>query len=669
MSAAPADTSMLQHLWSKGSRAEVATAGIVMAIVIAMILPLPVWLLDTLLAINISASALLIVLVIQVKDIIGLSTFPTLVLITTLMRLALEVASTRLILLEGYAGHIIEAFAQVVVGGNIVVGFVVFLILTLVQFIVITKGSERVAEVGARFTLDAMPGKQMAIDMELRANTITPEQAREQRAMLAQESQFFGAMDGAMKFVKGDAIAGIVIMLVNLIGGLGVGILQRGMSASEAMHTYSMLTIGDGLVTQVPALLTSLTAGLLVTKTGGVGENASNLGHKLADQLAAQPKAWVTASALIGTLGLIPGMPLIVFAAVAAFALGFGLHLIQGKRTAARAELSARRGLLQDVREFELVSPLSLRISARLRDHSDKLRLINATRSVRNAIVVSYGMMLPQLDIEPMASDTSFDVALCQNDVALVQLRVPQEASMPPEWWASYELQMREALLRAAPRTFGVQEAQHLFDWIAKLHPQLHKELERVVPVGRFAEIVQRLISEQISVRNLKLIAQALVEAGPRERDPALLAEQVRQALSREICAAYAEHGVLSAFMLETELEDAIRDAIRPTSHGQLLTFDSDRAEPILNQMEALLRNARLPAPVLLCSEDIRPFVRRIFSARFFLVPVLALGEATAHCRFEIKGVLELHPQRRAQVLTAEEPAMHATTAASTSHG
>jgi type III secretion protein V len=648
MSAPAASPSLLQALLPKGGRADVVTAAIVMAIVVAMILPLPVWLLDTLLAINISASALLVVLVIQVKDTIALSTFPTLVLITTLMRLALEVASTRLILLEGYAGHIIEAFAQIVVGGNVVVGLVVFLILTLVQFIVITKGAERVAEVGARFTLDAMPGKQMAIDMELRANAITPEQARVQRQALAQESQFFGAMDGAMKFVKGDAIAGIVIMLVNLVGGLGVGVVQRGMPASEAMHVYSMLTIGDGLVTQVPALLTSLTAGLLVTKSGGSGADAPNLGRKLAEQLFAQPKAWVTASGVIFLLGLIPGMPLVVFAAVSAVALGFGLQVIRKELAVARSAAEVSRELVQDVREFELVSPLSLAVSQRLQGHPDRLRLVNVARQVRNNIVAGYGMMLPRLDVELHAADSQSDIALCQNDVAVFELQVSGNEELTPEWWAAYEQQVRSALFEAAPRAFGVQDAQHLMDWVAKLYPQLHKELEGVMPLGRFADVLQRLIAEQVSIRNLKLIAQSLVEVGQRERDPSMLTEHVRWALGREICAAHAEQGVLNAFILDAELENAIREAVQPTQHGLLLAFDSERARAVLDQLAALLQATRLARPVILCSEDVRPYVRSIFAQRFYLIPVIALGAATANSRFDVKGVLGLPPPQLA---------------------
>jgi type III secretion protein V len=584
------------------------------------------------------------VLVIQVKDTVGLSTFPTLLLITTLMRLSLEVASTRLILLEGYAGHIIEAFGNVVVGGNIVVGFVVFLILTLVQFMVITKGAERVAEVGARFTLDAMPGKQMAIDMELRANSLTAEQARSQRALLAQESQFFGAMDGAMKFVKGDAIAGIIILLINLVGGLGIGMLQRGMSASEAIHVYSLLTIGDGLVAQVPALLTSLTAGLLVTRVGGGGAEAQNIGKKLAEQLMAQPKAWVTASAVMLVFGFIPGMPVAVFALIAAGSLGFGLHTIRKNLTEARKADEASAGMVQDLREFELVSPLSLRISNRASAHADKLKFINVARNVRNVLVVKYGMMLPPLELEFVEPEDGMDFVLAQHDVPMLRLRLPDEAQIPPAWWQDFMQRTQVALLKAAPRAFGVQEAQKLVDWVGVKFPQLHKELEKTVPLSRFAEVVQKLVAEQVSIRNLKLIVESLVEFGQRERDPAMLTEQIRSALSREICSAYATNGVLSAFMLEVELENAIRDSVRQTSHGSLLVFEPEAADPILDHFEQLLARTPVAHPAILCTQDVRPYVRRIFADRFYLVPVLTLAEASSGFKFDVIGVLELHP-------------------------
>uniref|UniRef100_UPI0013CEE47B flagellar biosynthesis protein FlhA n=1 Tax=Pseudomonas viridiflava TaxID=33069 RepID=UPI0013CEE47B len=275
-------------------RTEIVGAVMVMAIVFMMILPLPTWLVDVLIALNICISSLLIVLAMYLPRPLAFSTFPAVLLLTTMFRLSLSISTTRLILLQQDAGHIVEAFGSFVVGGNLAVGLVIFLILTIVNFLVITKGSERVAEVAARFTLDAMPGKQMSIDSDLRANLINVREARHRREQLSKESQLFGAMDGAMKFVKGDAIAGLVIVFINLIGGFSIGVLQNGMEAGDAMHLYSVLTIGDGLIAQIPALLISLTAGMIITRVAPDSQTAdANIGHEIAEQLTSQLKAWV----------------------------------------------------------------------------------------------------------------------------------------------------------------------------------------------------------------------------------------------------------------------------------------------------------------------------------------------------------------------------------------
>jgi type III secretion protein V len=629
--------SLRKDILPKGARAEVVFAAAVVAMVLAMILPLPVWLLDGLLAVNISSAALLMVLVVQVQGTVGLSTFPTLLLMSTLMRLALEVATTRLILLEANAGHIIDAFAEVVVGGNLVVGFVVFAILTLVQFLVITKGAERVAEVSARFSLDAMPGKQMAIDMELRSNAITSDQARAQRALLAQESQFFGAMDGAMKFVKGDAIAGIVIMVVNLLGGLGIGILQRGLPAGEAMRIYSLLTIGDGLVAQVPALLNALTAGLLVTKSGGA--DAGSIGGKLTQQILAYPKAWMTCGLLVIAFGLVPGMPLAVFATLGALAMVLGTRLL--RRQIAGEQPMAPRDLVVNLREFEFVSPLSLRVASRAEVQVWQAQLLNQARTVRNDIVGQLGMMLPELDLEPATGGT-VDVQLCQYDVALWGTAIPAPGDDQEAWWAAFKESVRQALLKAAPRAFNVQDAQKLLDWLAASNATLQKELDRVVPLGRFCEIMQRLISEQVSTRHLKLIVQALIEAGQRERDPEILAEHVRMALNREICSAYADDGLLHAFVLSPDLENVVRDSVRQTTQGSLMVFPPEHADPLLDYLEGRLKTCGHRTPVVVCSQDVRPFVRRLLAQRFFSLPVLSMAEASTGFRLDVLGVLEL---------------------------
>lgn len=320
-------------------RAEVLGAVVVMAIVFIFIVPLPTWLVDILIALNICISCLLIVLALYLPGPLAFSSFPSILLLTTMFRLALSIATTRLILLEQDAGDIVEAFGNFVVGGNLAVGMVIFLILTLVNFLVITKGSERVAEVAARFSLDAMPGKQMSIDSDLRAGLIDGAQARDKREQLSRESQLFGAMDGAMKFVKGDAIAGLIIVVVNLLGGFSTGMFQHGLSASDSMALYSVLTIGDGLIAQIPALLISLTAGMIITRVAPEGRRGiSNMGAEIARQMTSEPKSWVIASVGMLAFAVVPGMPTGVFILISLITgtLGYYLTLIRLVETGAR---------------------------------------------------------------------------------------------------------------------------------------------------------------------------------------------------------------------------------------------------------------------------------------------------------------------------------------------
>ncbi|MBV6322484.1 type III secretion system export apparatus subunit SctV [Duganella violaceipulchra] len=674
------------ELVPKGGRADVAAAAIVVAIVLAMLLPLPPWLLDILIAINMCVACLMVVLVVQVKDSVSLSTFPALLLITTLFRVALSVASTRLILLEAEAGHIIEAFGEVVVGGNLVVGLVVFLILTVVQFLVITKGSERVAEVGARFTLDAMPGKQLAIDMEFKGGSMTADEARQKRALLGQESQFFGAMDGAMKFVKGDAIAGIVIMLTNMIGGLAIGMLQRDMPGAEAMRVYSVLTIGDGLVAQVPALLMSLTAGLLVTRVAGGEDGGRNVGKEVASQLAAHPKAWVTASVAMLVFGLLPGMPTVVFAALAGGALALGLGIIhrRQKNTAdAAAGLAAE---VPELREFEVVRHFLVRIAPHV-DAERGQQIINLARLARNELVSQYGMVTPPVHADTGAPVADADFEFCHDEVRVFSARLHEDlltalcqprqvealdlahglAEEVAEWdgrvrawltleqaealalpaaavqtyWAYLHSLFRSAIVKAGPRYFGIEQAQKLSRWIASRTPDLAKELERSVPLARLADVMQRLLGEQVSVRNVDAITETLVEWGPRERDPAVLYECVRAALAREICDAHASGKQLSALMLDAELEAALRSAVRQTAYGDWLALDVRASEALVDEFAAALTAAAtLPSPILLCPPDLRPHARHLLRERFNELPVLSTAEVPPDYRIKVLSVV-----------------------------
>ncbi|MEN3291786.1 MAG: type secretion protein, partial [Burkholderiales bacterium] len=354
-------------------RAELFAAAVVIAIVLMLVLPMPSWLLDILIAFNLCVAGLMVVVSMYMPGPTAFATFPSVLLLTTLFRLSLEVATTRLILLEADAGHIVETFGNFVVGGNLVVGLVVFLILTVVQFIVITKGSERVSEVAARFSLDAMPGKQMSIDSDLRAGLLTGDEAKKKRAELAKESQLHGAMDGAMKFVKGDAIAGIVIVVINLLGGVAIGIVQRGMTAGDAVKLYSVLSIGDALIAQIPALLIALAAGMITTRVSdndhAEGEGARNIGQAIVGELFSEPKALLTAGAIMLLFGIIPGMPLLVFGLLAvALALGGIMGILKPLADAQQARQVAdddkKNAKIVDLTTFAATKPFIVRMPA-----------------------------------------------------------------------------------------------------------------------------------------------------------------------------------------------------------------------------------------------------------------------------------------------------------------
>lgn len=678
---------VLGQLAPRGGRADIVVTALVVAVVFAMLLPVPTWLLDVLIAINLCASSFLLVLVMQIQKTTGLSAFPSLFLVTTLFRVALSIASTRQILLNAEAGHIIEAFGEIVVGGNLVVGLVIFLVLTVVQFIVITKGSERVAEVGARFSLDAMPGRQMTIDMERKSGGITPEEARAQREALTEESQFFGAMDGTMKFAKGDAIVGIVIVLVNLLGGLTIGMLQRGMDASEALRVYAILTVGDGLVAQIPALLMSLCAGLLVTRvakpTGG-----RNIGNELTVQLLNEPKAWVTASGAMVAFGLLPGMPTAVFLVLGAASATVGLRALVARLSADRAKSAAAEAGAN--REFSIVRPFVLRVCSRLPDEQAQ-RVAAVAQMARNDLVGSIALITPRIEVDrvdelPEGGDLEFlhgevrvftltlheglyTFSWPHHDVSglgvapahvdpqggragsvRVWMGREQVQALPEapadlmDCWTYLHALVTDILCRVGPNYFGIEEAQRVMAWTSANLPEVAKELERALPMSRLAEVLRRLLSERVSVRNLPLILNALIDWGPRERDPAVLAECIRAALQREICDRYARRRELRALMMDTELESLIRSSVRQTAYGDFLALDTDTTDTIVQQVATgyLAHMAGEPSLVVVCAQDIRPHVRKLLCDRLPELAVIGVSELPADYRVNVRTVISV---------------------------
>jgi type III secretion protein V len=634
--------------------ADVALAALVVVIVAMMIVPLPPFVLDVLISLNIAAAVTLLLVSLYVSEALKIATFPTLLLLTTLFRLALEVSATRLILLKAYAGDVIQAFGNFVVAGNLVVGAVVFVILTLIQFIVISKGSERVAEVGARFTLDAMPGKQMSIDAELRAGHIDHTEARRRRALLTRESQFFGAMDGAMKFVKGDAIAGMVVLATNIVGGLVIGIAQRGMDLATASRTFTLLTIGEGLVAQIPALVISTAAGIIVTRVSAEDEgHGGQLGREVGAQILAQPKALAIAAGLLGLLAVVPGLPTLPFLLLAAL-LGFVAYrlLVAGPPSAAEAARPAARPAARGF-PAPVLTPIAVELgaalAARVVPGGQGGRLLDElVPALRDQLFAETGLPMPAVRLRPGAAGLAPDEYLLRlNEVPMARAVVA--AGVPPEETIAADL---HALLRRYGfELVGIQEVQGLLEALERTHPALVREVvPKLVTPALLTDILRRLAEEGVSLRALREILGALAEWAPLERDPVALTEHVRAALRRQLTASHLDRtGTVGVFLLDPMIEDAVREAIHKTATGSYLALEPELSRDILAAVgRALAAPAAAGppgdggAPVLLTSADIRRYVRRLIETEHPQVAVLSYPELAPEAK--------LHPLGRIKV-------------------
>jgi type III secretion protein V len=617
--------------------ADLALAGLVVAIVGMMIVPLPTPLLDLLISVNIAAAVTLLLVAIYVSDALKIATFPTLLLLTTLFRLALEVSATRLILLRADAGEVIRAFGNFVVAGNLVVGAVIFLILTMIQFLVVSKGSERVAEVAARFTLDAMPGKQMSIDAELRAGHIDHNEARRRRAALARESQLFGSMDGAMKFVKGDAIAGIVVLAVNIVGGLVIGIVQRGMDAGTAAHTYTVLTIGEGLVAQIPALIISTSAGIIVTRVASE-EEGGHLGRDIGLQIIAQPKALAIAAGLLALLAIVPGLPTVPFLTLAVLLGAVAWKLLRtpapvadtvaaGAGGAAAARAGAPRGAVADEALSPLLTPIAVEVSAEVGAYLDGFATEVVPR-LRERLFAELGLPLPAVRLRVGAGglvEGTFIIRL--NEVPLARGELARE-----DWGAAGARLGDEVLAllrRHGHELFGLEEAQALLDALERTHPALVREVvPKLVSLVLFTDIARRLVEEGISLRNLRDILGALAEWAPHDRDPVALTEHVRGALRRVITHRYAgDSGALAAYLLDPMIEDAIRDSVQKTATGSYLALEPQLSQDIVAAVGRAIGPGATGGAVLLTGAEIRRYVRRLIETEHPNLPVLSFQE------------------------------------------
>jgi type III secretion protein V len=608
--------------------ADAALAALVIAVVGLMIVPLPTWLLDILLASNLAISVAVLLVALYVGDALKVAAFPTLLLITTLVRLALNVSSTRLILLQAYAGEVIRAFGEFVVRGNYVVGAVIFLILTLIQFIVIAKGSERVAEVGARFTLDAMPGKQMAIDAELRAGSIDAVDAQRRRRQLERESQFYGAMDGAMKFVKGDVIASFLITLINILGGLAIGIGQRGMEPVAALKRYGLLTIGDGLVTQIPALVVATASGILVTRVASEDADSS-LGEELASQIFGAPRALRVAALFVGLLAVVPGLPALPFLVIAVLLYAASRartrQLSASQRHAFPEPIQQRTDGSRGPRFVPVVLPWSLSVGydlARLLEDDERggrvrrVGMRTCADTLRELLFRQLGVPLPPGHVAVGEDLPERHVVLSIHEVPAKVIAVP--AQIADDGLALYvQSQVLPVLRDRAADFIGIAETQVLLDGLEQVAPATVRQVvPKPVPVTLLADVLRRLVEETVSIRDLKGILEALAQLAPREQDPLQLAEFVRAQLRRTITHELTRGSQqLGVYLLDQPLEDTIRGAISRTPAGSFLTLAPAAGRDIVAAIRNTLGRGEPPPegqPVLLTQPDIRRFVRKL---------------------------------------------------------
>jgi type III secretion protein V len=665
-------TSVLRAMARLRGSSDVALAALALMVLSLLVAPIPPWLLDLCIAANLALAAAVLVVALFARDALRFASFPTLLLFTTLLRLALEVSATRLVLARGEAGQVIQAFGQVVVAGNYVVGAVVFAILTLVQLLVVSKGAERVAEVAARFTLDAMPGKQMSIDADLRAGAIDQDEARRRRRSLEREGHLYGAMDGALKFVKGDAIAGVAIVLVNVAGGLVAG-LVRGLPLGQAARRYALLAIGDGLVAQIPALLISVAAGVVVTRVAAEEEGAS-LSQDLFQQLFADPRVLGAVAVLCGGLAILPGLPAGPFALLSAAAAA-AAHLVARRRRSSPCAVERAHDRMAPsdhthMGQLTMPVPLELELAPDLSDLARAdggLFARELLPAIRHEISTHLGVFVPEitaraaplppgswrllLDGVPAAAGrapASEAVVLTPPlDLVAVGIEVSADveplSGLPVARIASADASRAEVLapvrgplervgagVAAALRTHahllvGVQEAQALLDALEPSHPVLVREVTRLTSTPILAEVLRQLLEEGISIRPLRNILDALLEAGGGGRAPTALAEACRRALRRHIAFDHAGSGTLDVLLLDPAAEAALRDAL---GGGSNAAVEPGAARALLEDIERELasREAVRP-PVLLTSAELRRALRQLVAQRFPRLAVLSYEE------------------------------------------
>jgi flagellar biosynthesis protein FlhA len=678
---------------------DLLAAGGVVLVVVMMIIPLPAALIDMFITLNISIALAIVVSTLYLPKALDFSAFPSLLLLTTLFRLAINVSVTRLILLHGDAGNVVKAFGNFVVGGNVAVGLVIFLILIVIQFVVITNGSGRVAEVAARFTLDAMPGKQMAIDADLNAGQITDEQARKRREEISKEADFYGAMDGASKFVKGDAMAGVLITAINLIGGLIVGVVMHHMPIGEAIQHFSLLTIGDGLCAQIPALLISVATGILVTRSA----SNKDLGSDVADQVLSQKKAPLVAGTVICAFALVPGLPKLPFLVIggAFVAVGWAAkngmlvpsteEVVDGEVVGAgkppAAELEAPRDAALEALSID---PLELSIGfglVPLVDQKAGGSLLARVTAIRRQIAGELGMVIPAVRIHDEIGLDSHEYLIKVRGAEVARGRTmaghqlamdPGDAvgqlpgvattepafGLPAIWIADAQRAEAEALgytvvdpesvivthlteaIRAeAAELLTRQETRQLLDQLKEVNAAVVDEVvPDVLSLGEIQRVLQSLLREGVSIRDLGVIVEAIGDKARLTRDPALLAEYARQALGRQITAPFlAEDRTLRAIALDPTVEQEVSESITATSDGEYLAMEPSRAHALVTTLRDRVDTAATlgARPVLLCSARVRRHLRRLCEQSIPQLAVCSYNEIAPGIRVETVGIVE----------------------------
>lgn len=674
------------------ARSDIFVAISVVFVILIMIVPLNSFFIDVFLALSISLSLLILFIAMYIGKPLDFSVFPSVLLIVTLFRLSLNIASTRLILVHGdegsqAAGLIIRGFGTFIVGGNYVVGAVVFLILMVINFVVITKGAGRVAEVAARFTLDAMPGKQMSIDADLNAGLIDDAGARRRREKVEMEADFYGAMDGASKFVRGDAIAGIIIIFVNIIGGLVIGVVQKGMAANDALAVYTILTIGDGLVSQIPALLTSTSAGIIVTRAA----SESNLGSDIVSQLFTQPRALVLASVVIFSIGMIPGIPLVPFLILSAITFGMShfLKKLAEEETTATPELPP-----EEKEKADLIQPMEiLEIEIGygmipIVDAEQGGELLEKLRAIRKQMGMELGIVVPPMKLRDNLQLKAFEYLILLKGIEMgrgemllgnllamggegkkeIKDGIPTKEPVfnLDAYWINEKdrdrymaegftvvdhptiiaTHLTEILRNNAHELMTRQETQKLIDLVAATHPKVVEELnQNQVNVGIIQKILQNLLREQVSIRDLVTILESVADASTSSRDTDLITEFVRQRMSRSILKPYLVDGVLNILILEKSLEEKMINSLQQSDQGSFLALDLSFSQRLIEKVgnevrKALMQNIQ---PMLLVHPVLRGRLRKFLERYIQGITVISHNEIPPQVKMQSVGVIRIN--------------------------